>query len=540
MNATPAGADPLPAFRNAAECRAWLDGAPLIDAVQAQALLLSQVNLINRLALPADERLDILELLRGPIHDAQGEFSRKFAGKPLPLTPPEQAAFESCRSLWHGLATGYMRCAEACFSGEANMRPKAALVFQRALAALLARQLETHRAGQMPAAEHWRVLNQLYAAAEQLNVVGQEVMDAPRLGRKPGTPTDAYVEALLLAAASLHEHSQRQIAWIARWARRWAAKVRVLASPPTLSTQAIPLCVDISSDQPAGYRPLGSADARWLETSELRRSLTARLAMLERGEAPAKLNLGEDCTQPACEEVLKLVYQRWCKGAAIRGFERRPASGSCRFVAGSDAIHYYLSDHKPFKLTVPTDFANLRREQEEIATFGRVATHRDEHFSEQHGYAVEQWQVLEHWHLVDTSVAGMRISRQLAQNGARLAHGQLIATCPADAQSFLLGSVRWALVADSLQLGVHLFAGKPEPAAVRGYGPAAAGDKYRQAFLLPAVAAVRQDASIVLPVGTFKVGRIVEVFTGQARLLRLTRLVERGADFERAAYEFPG
>ena len=538
MNATPsAGADQPPAFTNAAECGAWLATVPLADAVQAQAMFLRQANLLNRLTLAARERLDILELLRNAIHEAQEEYSRKFAGKPLPLTPPEQAAYDSCRTLWHALATGYMRCADACIAGEADMRPQAALVLQRALAALVAEQFETHRAGQVPAPEHWRVLHQLYAAAEQLNVADREVPDAQRLGNAPGSPAAAYVEALLLAAASLHEHAQRQIAWVARWARRWAAKVRVLAAPPTLSTQAIPLCVDIASDRPAGFMPVNSEGARWLETAELRRSLKKRLTLLEQGESPARLNLGSDCTQPACEQLLKHVYQRWCKGGAIRGFERRPATGSCRFIVGVEAIHYYLSDRKPFKQPSASDIDLLRRERDEIATFGRISTHRDEHFSEQQGYAVEQWQVLENWHMVDASATGMRISRPVRQSGIRLGHGQLVAACPADAQSFLLGCVRWVLVADALQAGVYFFPGRPEPVALRGSGPAAGGEKYRQAFLLPEVTALGQEASVVMSVGSFKLGKAMEILAGQSRQIRLTRLIERGADYERAAYE---
>ncbi|MDO8931420.1 MAG: hypothetical protein Q7U97_03420 [Rhodocyclaceae bacterium] len=534
---SPTGSDQPPAFSNTAECRAWLDKAPLTDVAQMHAMFLRQVNLLNRFVLPDIERLDILEILRGPIHETQEEISRKFAGKALPMAPAEQATFDASRALWHGLATGYMRCAEACFGGDAGLKPQAALILQRAIAALAAEQFETHRANQIPSAEHWRTLHQLYAAAEQLNATELAVMDAPRLGKTPGSAAAAYVEALLLQAASLHEQNQRHIAWIARWARRWAAKVRVLAAPPTLSTQAIPLCVDLAADRPAGYRPINSADARWLETAELRRSLKKRLVLLEQGEPPARLNLGEDCNQPACGQMLKHVYQRWCKGGAVRGFERRPASGTCRVIAGTEAIHYYLSDRKPFKPPGSTDSDMLRRERDEIATFGRVASHRDEHHSEQQGYAIEDWQVQENWHMVDASATGLRIARPAQQGGMRIGHGQLIAACPADAQSFLLGSVRWALIGNELQAGVYLFPGKPEAVALRGSGPAAAGEKYRQAFLLPAVAAIRQDASVIMPVGTFKLGKTVEIYTGQTRQLRLNRLVERGADYERATYE---
>ncbi|MDD5248068.1 MAG: hypothetical protein PHY45_03730 [Rhodocyclaceae bacterium] len=530
------GADPAPAFATAAACRSWLETAPLTDAGQMLALFLRELKALNRATLAAAERLEILELLRGPLYDAQEEFSRRFVGKPQPLAAAEQAAFSAASAAWHALVTGYMRCAEACFANDARMKSKAALVLQRALAALVAEQLATHRVSRQPTAEHWRVLHQLYAAAEQLDVAGHDVADVARLGKSPGSPQAAYAEALLLAAANLHEHGQRQIGWAARWTRRWAAKIRVLKAAPT-SSPALPLCVDLASELPAGYAPLDTPGARWLDTTELRHSIKKRLALLAQGEAPARLNLGEDCTQPACEQLLTALYQRWCKGAAGRGLERRPASGPCRLVAGAEAIHYYLSGRKPFKQVAPTDLRLLRREQEEIATFGRVATHRDENFSAQYGFAVEVWQALEDWHMIDASAAGMRIARPLGQSGARIGHRQLIAVSPPDAQSYLLGCVRWTLVADTLEVGLQFFPGRPEPIALRGAGLAAAGEQYRPGFLLAAVPAIRQEASLVMPVGTFKLGRTLEVFAGQPRQVRLTRLVERGADFERATYE---
>lgn len=540
LPASSAGRDQPLAFTDAAACQEWLAKAPRGDAIQFHAMLLRQTNLLNGAALPATERLGILETLRDAVHAAQEDIARRFVGKPLPLTASEKAAFDSCRALWQGLAGGYMRCVEACLANEAGMKPKAALILQRAMAALVAEQFDTHRAGRAPHPGHWQVLHQLYAAGEQLDAVQQGVMDGPRLGKTPGSALATYIEALLLQAASLHEHSQRHVAWIARWARRWAPKVRLLAAPPTLSTRAIPLCVDLASDQPAGNKPLAGDNARWLETAELMRSLKKRLILLEQGESPASLHLGDDCTQPSCELVLKNVYQRWCKGGAIRGYERRPASGSCKFIGGAEAIHYYLSGSKPFKQPGAKDADAMRREREEIATFGRVSTHRDENFSEQQGYAVETWQMLENWHMVDASTTGMRLAHGIGQAGGRVGHGLLVAACPADAQDYLLGSVRWALQMgdETIQTGVHFFPGKPEPVAVRAADPGVGTEKYRQGFRLPEIAALKSAASIVLPVGSFKLQRIVEIFAdGQSRKVRLTRLLERGADFERAAYE---
>lgn len=527
---------PAPAFHTVAECRAWMDGASFSDLGQAQAMVLVQAQRLAREPLAAEERLAIFEVLRGPIYELQEELARRYAGKSLPLAPAEQRTFDSCRELWHALAAGYMRCAEGCFTGDAAMQAKAALPLQRALAALAAEQLETHRAGRTPPPSHWRTLHQIYESAEQLGVTAEHVVDTERPG-DAGSVAATYAECMLLAAASLHEHSQRQLAWVARWARLWAPKIRLLGAPPTLSTRAIPLCVDLGSERPGSYAPLSAPGARWLDTAELQRSIRKRLAGLEKGEAPARLGLGDDCVQPACEQVLKRVYQRWCKGAAIRGFERRPANGDCRLIVGAEAIHYYLSGRTPFRDTAAADMGALRKEREQIATFGEVKTGRPENFSEQHGYGVEQWQLEENWHLVDISVAGMRVSRPAGANGSRIAQGLLVAARPADARDFLLGSIRWALADDSLQAGVHLLAGRPEPVSLRG-ADAPTAEKYRQAFLLPATPAVQQEACIVMPVGSFKIGREVEVLQGAAtRRLRLLKLIERGADFERATYE---
>ncbi|HEX8961664.1 MAG TPA: hypothetical protein VF801_01565 [Rhodocyclaceae bacterium] len=532
------GAEQAPSFANAAECKAWLAAAPLTDAPQMMAAFMRELKAINRSALPAGDRLDILELLRGPVYETQEGFSRRFIGKLQPMAALEQSAYEASGAVWHSLVTGYMRCAEACFANDAQVKPRAALVLERALAALVAEQAGTHRVSRTPSGEHWRILHQIYATAEQLGVTDQEVVDTPHHGKLRATPKAVYVEALLLGVSNLHEHSQRQIDWVSRWARRWAPKVKVMASAPEFSSQAIPLCVDLGSDAPAGYKPFPGPGARWLDTVDLRHSLKKRLVLLAQGEPPAKLHLGDDCTQPACEEVLNLAYHRWCKGAAVRSAERRPASGPCRFIAGFEGIHYYVGGRKPLKQLMPKDSRMLAREAEEIATFGRVATHRDEHFSEQKGYAVEEWETLENWHMVNTSSAGMRIARPVGQNGVRLALRQLVAVSPADTQDWLLGCVRWTLVEDSFEIGLHFFAGKPEAIALRGAGLASASEVFKPGFLVPAVPAIKQDPSLVMPVGIFKQNRVLDIYTdGKPGRVRLTHLVERGADFERSAYE---
>jgi hypothetical protein len=533
--------DQPPAFTTAAECRAWLESQPLTNAVQMQAVLLRNLNQLNRYRLAATERLAIMELLREPVHAAQEENVRRFAGKPLPLSPTEQAAFDTCLTIWSALSTGYLHCLAACLADAPGMKAQWTLAAQRSLAALVATQFDTCRGGHQPAVGYWRVLHAAYVAAENAGAAQQEVVDKLRQHKNPASPRATWIEGMLLHAASPYQLTQKEMGWVARWARRWAGKLTVSSTPPTLSSRTIPLCVDVDADLPASYRPTFVPGTRFLDTSGLRESLKKRVVRLERGESPKDLQLGDDCTQPQCQELLIQMYYRWCKGGAIRKHERRAADGSCVIIGGVEAIHYYISGRKPFQQPGSTlSDTQIRRQRDEIATFGRImeAPQADE-FSQQRGYQVEQWEVMEEWRMLDQSATGVRIQRPLAKAGTRFGGGQLVAVRPKDVRSLLLGTLRWAMIdgKESLQAGVQIIAGVPQPVALRGTGLNAIREKYSPGFLLPAVPALQEPETIVIPVGWFKRERVLEVLDKQARQVRLAHLVDRGSDFERATYE---
>lgn len=533
MNMTGTGGEQRPAFTTAEECRAWLANTPLTHPVQALAQMLRQLNLLNRLVLDAGERLSILELLRKPLLLVQKEGARRFVGKPLPLVPPEQAAFDAGQAVWQGCLAGYVRCIEAALAGNALAKAQLALLLQRALTTLAAAQLDICRAGFQPTPEHWRALHELYATAEQAGVAETAVGDVLRHGKAPSSPRAIYAEALLLHVASPHELPLRHLVWVARWARRWAAKVVVTATPPANEETAAALCVDLSSSEPVGYQDAGGPTARWLDTANLRQSLKRRLTLLDQGGQPADAQLGEDCAQPACGQVLKQIYQRWCRGGLVRRQQRHTADGRCEIICGVGAIHYYLSGRKPFRQPSHADDDALRREREEIATFGRVARSVPEGFSQQQGYQIEEWQV------VDESAAGIHVARSPGQTGSRVAQGQLVAIRPPEARHFVLGTLRWAMVTVDawLHTGILMMPGRAEPITVRATDPAATKEPYRAAFLLPAVESLATPASIIIPPGYFRVGRILEVSGGSVPRVRLLQLGDRGVDSDRATYE---
>lgn len=550
------GTEQSPAFLNAMTCEDWLSSVPLANAVQAQSMLFRQLLLLHRFSLPAAERFAILETLRGPVSDVQNDAAKKFAGRPLPFAPHEQAALESTLGVWHMLALGYLRCFDAQCGGNGGAFPQAALSAQRALiagkpdlaarTAMLAQRtlsvfadwlVDLCRGEQLPDATYWKQLHQIVFAAESLGIAARAVADPVRHGNMQTSALAAYAECCLLSSASPHELPARHMDWVARWAKRWGAKLALLKAPPEdIRNRAVPLCVDLESDRPPSYVPQSSSGGRWLETTELRKSLVARIALLEAGRAPADLQLGDDVTQPAAGQLLHRVLQRWCKGGAPRRHERKQANGGCSFIAGFEAVHYHLAGRHAFRAP-SSDEQSLRREREEFEMFGdrshRVESARDEGES-----PIENWEVMDDWRLLDESATGLRITRPLKE-GVRVGAGLLIAVKTKDSGRFTLGNLRWALREgdDAVAAGIQLFPGEPLAVAIRTVDSGDTRGAWRQGFLLPEIAALKESSSVVLPAGTFRLDRSIEILVDQQlTVLKLFRVLDRGLEFERCNF----
>lgn len=550
----PTGTEASPNFADLTGCHDWIKRLPLLNPTFAQSQLLEQMRVLNGYTLSGPIRLDMLEALQVPVRFVQVESTNIFSGKPLPLAPMEQAAIDITHKLWQELLLGYLRCLENLLGGDDGLKPQAATICQRALAILTDDYADLVRAGQQADTPLWRFAHALYSSAEALGVAQDPIADPLRdnpmaatattatdtlRGPRPVTPVMTYVELVLIAAASLHELSPRQQRWVMNWARRWSTKVAVLAAAPSLA-KSLPLCVDLEGDTPPGFMPHSGAGARWLDTGELRKSMKKRLVLLARGDpadTPARLGLGEDCTMPTCGEVLQRIYPRWAKGGVQRRYARHPMSGTCRFVAGVDAVHYYVSGHQSFRPPGSTTSDELRRQREELAMFGQVTTRFDDQNSLDQGFQLENWTVEEDWGLFDRSEDGLCLVRPIERVGGRLGIGQLVAVQPAGHGDMLLGVVRWTQRRDDdLVTGVQLMPGRPQPVAMRRTGVMATPDKYQPGFILPELSASQQPASLIMPPGSFRAERIMETWTQIAtRRFKLKAILERGADFERAS-----
>ena len=105
----------------------------------------------------------------------------------------------------------------------------------------------------------------------------------------------------------------------------------------------------------------------------------------------------------------------------------------------------------------------------------------------------------------------------------------------------MVGGVRWILQEDgetpTVSIGIQLFPGTAQPVAVRVFDPKS-NEPYHQGMRMPAMPTVNELETIIVPPGTFNIGRIIDVHTeGITECFTLLHVLDRGNEFERCTFE---
>jgi hypothetical protein len=518
-----------PEFTDGASCKAWLENVPLANVPEAQRQLLLAIWELNRSAAAATPRLAALEAVREAVHFVQIEQAKRFTHRAAPLLRPEAEAFDNTIELWEQMRLGYLRCLEP---DDPALRAPRALLVQRALAYGGLRMFHHFRAYRQVPPSDWQHLHQVYERAERLGVTDALVKDYLNRDVHASSPRIAYLRAILMGMCNPHELAPRQLTFVAYLLERWAEKVE-LSEDPVPEGDVPPLVVDLAGMRCAARGPAAGIELRYLDTRRLAKSLRNRIALLRKGESPARLALGEDCVQPSCEQLLAFLARQWCEARQVRGAERRPVAASAELCTGLPAIHYFVTG-KPFRAAgAPREISAQARE--ELETFGHVSHRADE----ERLRAAAPAFATEPWRIEDESALGARIARGALAAGRRMGHGQLVALRPADARGFQLAHVRWLMTTEAGEItcGLRYLPGVPQGVAVRGSGVNAADESYVPAIALGAVPALKSPPTLVLPAGWFKPRRVIEALLRRAVRVRLLEAHERGADFERVTFE---
>jgi len=518
---------------DARACHDYLAALPLTNAHEAHRNLSALLATMSRRPPPAAEYLRVLEAARVPLSFVQDELALRYADKPLPPSEHEEQSFHQVLALWQMMARAYAHVAQLG-DDDTHVRQGLALICQRCVHYTGRVILEYFRARREAAPGVWIDLHGYYDTAEEWGIATVAVPEPLSEARKSQSSSEAYAAILLVDLANPYSHGTHEFAWISRWADRFAPYT-ALTRPNDKTTPATTHAFGVDLMHDHGVRPLERLkqreSLRHFDTSRLMPEMRNIIAQLKQYVAPVTLGLGEDCSTMAAGRLLMQLYRPWCLHAMPRRFQRREASGAAKVGLGFEAIHYYISGEE---FNQPEHVRLYSRNDME-----RIWTFRD-HLDPAHlkSRAAHIHYPLEVWDVADQSVSGFRLQRGAA--GARIEHGQLFCLKPPDGEHFLLARVSWYLMLDAtnwLLIGVHVLPGVPQALAVRATGAAVSPSQhYTRAFLLPALPALKEPDTLVLPPGWFHPARIIEVYTDRQVRVQLTDLLTHGPDFERVSF----
>jgi hypothetical protein len=530
-----------PAFKDPKSCSEWLAQLQLTNLQPAHSQLLAQINEFNRYPMRGLDRMNTLELLRETVGYVQDNYARKLIFKPLPLNENEMTVFVGIVQLWQALVLGYQRCLQACMAGDKQLARQGALLCQRCLLYSGLAIFEHLRSGYEFDPKLWHQLHELYAFAEENGLQLAEVADPLNASQPRSSCQGIYVKTLLACYARPAELSRSQLQLLDGWLSQWSSTVTVERSYTSSKGDAQPLATDLASMH--GLRPVQhithNETTRYIAMVPLSKLLRVKTILLQQGQTPQQLKLGDNCVANDCIEFLTFLHQSWCEVHNTRFGERHQATHRARLCHSPEVIYAHLSG-RPFKQSgnyAAKDILSRRQTEPMI----NVSPDSSNQALAGKGFPLETWQ------LENESILGARLVRE-DKSGGRLGYNQLVALHPIDAPpsipgaaAWILGATTWVNVARTgqLRIGVRYLPGAAEAVRIR-ITAADSGDPdtYSPAFLLQAVPALKTPPSLILPRGLFQPDHAAEIVHLDAVALKVKMgfCVERGIDYERVSF----
>ncbi len=526
LNKHPADAPPSLAFADADGAKRWAKSLlvtgvnPLYEAILGQLTALSQADFAPR------ERATIAEVMRDQVAHLHTELARRYAGKPQPASDREHEAAEQAATLWQALWEQYSACLKPLLEGDIELQGVKAKLLQRGL--YVGKQLIIVHglARRVPPPSLWQELHAYYRLAEMLDCTVTAVSDDLQPHAVGISCYSTYCHALLLGLADPCGLTVRQIELTDRWLGQWARKVFPYAQQR--ETEGPIMLMDLDSSVgawlAAAAPPNAAPSMRYGYPGKLATSVRGRLKRLAAGGSPAELQLGHDTSAESSAALLARLDARWY---VLPRMDPDAASTEIELTAGGVTSAYFRVGGRTFDRQDPLGRLTFQGAQH-LQTLGALTDYDRYKDEAERNWPWERWRGEYAWR--ETSLRRRESSRY------RWFLDQLVVV--RDDDRLRLGYVTRVAFAqpEEMSIAIALWPGTPRTVAVRPMSIAFSEELPLPVLLL--AAAEGEVASLIVPPRTFNPGRLLRSMdTGPERKFRLTKLLQRGGDFERVAFE---
>ena len=494
------------------QVKAWLEGLPLANALEAARQLRDHLASLNAARIEPDDRLQILQAYRAITQTVYEELEAIYAKSAAPLAPRARDALGLTRELAAALAEGY-RIAVAEKTGKLI-----AFGAKKHLPPLLYRAME-HSAISLrasyksytPAPEGlWRAMHELYLYA-----------DAEGLASEPADPEtkasvhDLYAESLLLALTDPYRLVPGEV-------DRVVAQIQAVKAPIPL-TQAKPatnpnahFLVPCDTDKPpkpalSANDDRGGKSWRLLDANALVEKLRTRQRAFESGNVSAA---AAKAMGPEGVALIGRLVTLW-GDPPKRSSRRDPMDTSVAICIGLKAVAHYVSlQHRD----EPAEADLIRRG----ITIPLVSFPHDESSK---AFPVNEWEV------VNQSAGGIKVRRDSpAQQPVTV--GEVVGVKLMGRARWTIGVARWITVLESggLEFGIQFLANAARSVSIQP--TIAALSAQAKLALLLSEGDAGGEALLTTP-NTYSDLREFEVDTeGAVSCVRATNLLEKTGRFE--------
>lgn len=551
--------------------REWLALLPMADSGESAREIYQALYTLNRQDLSAQDRFELMELYRTPVVTVATTLQSHFIHAALPLTPKKRQLAEFIRQLYTEMAYGYKCCLNDFQKSwiRRNKKHVETLAMERAMRYLGEVLLRSYQVYMPYPATIWKEIHELYRYAE----ANERHLDpvnplADETGADEKTITERYLQILLLGSSNPYQLPQNDCNQINLFLEKWAGKAELQHE----FDRAKPVghfLVDLTADSPPipfprDSRPTVSPTLRVLGAMELVRKVQSFINRIQNGESAQSLQLGLDCLDSTCLDLLRRMVRSW--GLIAQRRHSRIRSNSHIFLcAGLNTLHFFCSEQKPFttpeletedakdiQITLPSGINRDLEDDEEQKDEAYIsldepgqepAAQNKEAHAEPTNRKFRPAEIyrIDRWHVMDVGPQGMFLARY-GEAGTYVRVGDLLGLQRAeDPGRWSVAVARWIKnpETNSLEMGIELLAPDVKPVAVRpAVGKGAAGDRYTQGLLLPAVAASRRPATLLVMCGTCRLEYGLHLIEGDApsRLIRPLEVLERSGSFEQIVF----
>lgn len=510
----------------------WAKELPMANTGEASRRLYQAVRELNAWDTTPIQRFETLEIIRPYIHSVCKVLNKHFLQSSVSLNDKQLKIANLSQALQGHLATGYkMVVAHSVNQLGAGDKPQRHLprAIHRAIADSGQIILRAFQLYCQPPERAWLDVNQLYLMAEARRLDGMSIEDQQARYVHKSTIRDAFLRIHLLGAAKPSNLRQQDLAHLYEICEYWTG----LASLTAADDESALFIINLHRDRPGQYRQ-HLRDAQKISFRSLNtQKLVQALKLHSTGSPESRLTVPDKTSENLIAHTIQSWGIHW-----QRSFRRISADGGLRVCVGLSALHYYTAGKRDF------DQVSLNMKPVETSLSGGIDTgstgediwadafdaggsrmpenndlnldaiefinrhQAEEEEANQPKTRYNNYEVT----LINTSPGGYCL-HWAGEVPSAIQAGELIGIQETGVRHWSVGVIRWIrhLRGEGTQLGVELLAPKAEVAIARLLQKTGSNGPQMRALVLPAIKAIAQPATLLLPRVPFRTGNKVEV-----------------------------